>query len=518
MLPLPAGWVMGFISDWAGLACGIVRAYSYMLLLLLMLVLTGGANAAEGRVWRGQIEFQDAATASELGLGQTALSFIIDDKGVVTGTLELPAGDGDMVYRGVLNGRVDGTRISMSTVLEPSEAVFADAEGQALLRTPVALEGNIGTSGTEANGSGNVDFRGMACWLEETIKDVVRDDSQPCEVANLAVTWRAAGTVSAGDIQSGQTPAPRVAPIEVLTVAGEVELAPGGDESRARVLQPGDRIERFDRIITGLDSNVTVRFPDGSVVEIGELSNLQASVYKDEGAMIQTRLWLAGGRVTASVNRDIERPSDFAVKTPTATAGVRGTKFSVTHRDDSEPMTVALVLEGSVVIVPEFSAGQAMRLDAGAEARVGMAGMSATGPYELVLATDSGWSDTMPADAPPPGWPASHGGVASPVAAGAGCDIAGQWQMSTANVGTSRWTFTPLGGGRYAAQESGLGNAGGTATVAGNAFRLEWRTTGGWSGIVDLTLAPDCGSGQGRHTFLTGRTGSEATSWRRTAP
>jgi hypothetical protein len=94
------------------------------------------------------------------------------------------------------------------------------------------------------------------------------------------------------------------------------------------------------------------------------------------------------------------------------------------------------------------------------------------------------------------------------------CDIAGQWRMDTANVGQSTWTFTSSGSGSYAGQEQGLGNATGTAAMNGSAMRLEWRT-GGYSGLVEITIDPSCSSGQGYQIFHTGRTGSESTRWTR---
>ena len=94
------------------------------------------------------------------------------------------------------------------------------------------------------------------------------------------------------------------------------------------------------------------------------------------------------------------------------------------------------------------------------------------------------------------------------------CDIAGQWRMDTANVGQSTWTFTPSGRGSYAGQEQGLGNAAGEAVMNGNSMRLEWRT-GGYSGVVELSIDPSCSAGQGWHIFNTGRTGSEPTRWTR---
>lgn len=97
------------------------------------------------------------------------------------------------------------------------------------------------------------------------------------------------------------------------------------------------------------------------------------------------------------------------------------------------------------------------------------------------------------------------------------CDIGGQWRMNTQNVGQSTWTFSPLGGNRYSGQETGLGNASGTASVNGNSLRLEWRT-GSYSGVVELTLDASCRSAQGRQVFHTPQPGVQPSAWTRIGP
>jgi hypothetical protein len=121
-------------------------------------------------------------------------------------------------------------------------------------------------------------------------------------------------------------------------------------------------------------------------------------------------------------------------------------------------------------------------------------------------------SEAGPLASPAPA-PAPQGAMPQ-TSQSASCDIAGQWRMDTANVGQSTWTFTSSGSGSYAGQEQGLGNATGTAAMNGSAMRLEWRT-GGYSGLVEITIDPSCSSGQGYQIFHTGRTGSESTRWTR---
>lgn len=161
--------------------------------------------------------------------------------------------------------------------------------------------------------------------------------------------------------------------VEVLAVTGEVELSPGGDDSRAYELKPGDRINRWDRIVTGLDSSVKLRFEDGTVVDVSELTDMKVLCFIDAGAAIQTIIWMRGGEVSATVNRAEERPSSFDVKTPTATCGVRGTKFTVRFNKQTGVATVR-VSEGRVEVTPVNPSLQPATLAPGQSAEITLEG------------------------------------------------------------------------------------------------------------------------------------------------
>jgi hypothetical protein len=152
--------------------------------------------------------------------------------------------------------------------------------------------------------------------------------------------------------------------VEVVSVVGEVEVSPGGDASRARALRPGDRIETWDMLVTGMDSTVKLRFADGTVVDVGELTDMKVAAFIDAGNAVQTRLWLRGGEASASVNRSSERPSSLEVKTPTATLGVRGTRFTVRH-DKASGLTTVRVTEGAVELAPADPSRKPVSLTAG---------------------------------------------------------------------------------------------------------------------------------------------------------
>ena len=96
------------------------------------------------------------------------------------------------------------------------------------------------------------------------------------------------------------------------------------------------------------------------------------------------------------------------------------------------------------------------------------------------------------------------------------CGAAGQWEQTASDVGTSTWTLTPSGNG-YHAQESGMGNAVGTAVLTGKRVRIEWRT-GDITGHYEWALDPSCMTGEGQLVFYTGATGTHRSVARRVAP
>jgi hypothetical protein len=98
------------------------------------------------------------------------------------------------------------------------------------------------------------------------------------------------------------------------------------------------------------------------------------------------------------------------------------------------------------------------------------------------------------------------------------CNVSGQWQQTIPGRGASTWTLTPAGGNRYGAQETGLGNASGTAVMSGNQLRIEWRT-GTWTGNYVWVIDGSCTTGVGRVTVYTGEPGvATSTAHRVGAP
>lgn len=147
---------------------------------------------------------------------------------------------------------------------------------------------------------------------------------------------------------SGEIPTNRVS---VSYLEGEAEYRKSGQEewkalSKGVSLRPGDEISVSKR------SRVELRFPDGSVTRFSGNTNFiieEKDQQKDSGkGEIRVKLFL--GKVWANILKALNLRSGFAVHTPTAVAGVRGTIMRVDLGEDRS--TLIKVYEGSVDVKP----------------------------------------------------------------------------------------------------------------------------------------------------------------------
>ena len=144
-------------------------------------------------------------------------------------------------------------------------------------------------------------------------------------------------------------------------VARKVEISRGGAVWER--VTAGTALAAGDRIHTGFKSGVTITFTDGSTVRVGPMSLLEIrDVSRNANGSLRVRLGLRLGDVRAQINRSTGAASDFNVQTPTTTASVRGTIFSVSF-DGTE--TVVRVTESSVLVTS--NSGASVIVAAGSE-------------------------------------------------------------------------------------------------------------------------------------------------------
>lgn len=155
----------------------------------------------------------------------------------------------------------------------------------------------------------------------------------------------------------------RVQPAKATVIAlhGEATAAPANAPADLTPVAPDMRVGAGTVLRTAADANLTLRFADGSRLQLHGDSELRLDKLSAYGAtgMVDTRMRLIRGRATNSVERARGPASRFVLDTPGTMATVRGTEFRI-GRDASH--TRSEVLDGRVRV---SGGGRGVLLDAG---------------------------------------------------------------------------------------------------------------------------------------------------------
>ena len=161
-----------------------------------------------------------------------------------------------------------------------------------------------------------------------------------------------------------QCPAPQPAPCAKLSgITRNVKVSRA--EGAFVPAVEGECIGKGDRVHTSFKAGVTLTLPDGSTMDVAQMSMIQIDEITYDGGRLRGRMWLRLGTVTSHINRSMGAASDFQVQTPTTVAAVRGTRFTVAY--DGVATTVA-VTESSVDVTAKKS-GASVTVLAGQESR-----------------------------------------------------------------------------------------------------------------------------------------------------
>jgi len=137
----------------------------------------------------------------------------------------------------------------------------------------------------------------------------------------------------------------------VTRLRGEAAVEGGeGKREGGRALALGSPLVLGDVLVTGADGRLEITFIDGTLVTLGEQARLTIDQWLYDPASQKGRglLSVASGAfrvVTGGLGRQADH--SFAVRTPYATIGIRGTDFWGGPLDD--PFNV-LLLQGRVVL------------------------------------------------------------------------------------------------------------------------------------------------------------------------
>lgn len=130
-------------------------------------------------------------------------------------------------------------------------------------------------------------------------------------------------TIVFGSPAAGAT---SVAAATARAVSGDVRYHPTGVESY-RPLTSGTRLAVGAGIRTGANGWARVELSDGSVLSLGNRTDLELSSLKIGRKKREGLFTLNGGKLRASVAKLAGQQTDFRFRSPTAVAGVKGTEF-----------------------------------------------------------------------------------------------------------------------------------------------------------------------------------------------
>ncbi len=112
----------------------------------------------------------------------------------------------------------------------------------------------------------------------------------------------------------------------IVTVTGKVESQ---DVNGAwKTLKAGDVIASGSMISTGFKSEATVKL-GASILTVKPLTRMTLTQLEEKQDTVNTELYLEVGTVKAEVNSLNNKKNGFTVKSPAATASVRGTVFQI---------------------------------------------------------------------------------------------------------------------------------------------------------------------------------------------
>ena len=139
----------------------------------------------------------------------------------------------------------------------------------------------------------------------------------------------------------------------------------------------GEQLREGDEISTGPDSGVTLQFPDGSTLTVRPMTQISVRSLITQKGSVKVEMNLEFGKLAAKVNKAQTATPDYSVKTPSATASVRGTRFTVAYTSGTSSVAVS---QGAVYVKPARASLKPAIVVAGSGVRVTRSTLVATGP------------------------------------------------------------------------------------------------------------------------------------------
>jgi hypothetical protein len=166
--------------------------------------------------------------------------------------------------------------------------------------------------------------------------------------------------------------------LRVRSVTGEVTIRHG--VGPFDILEEGDELAFDAEIATGIESGVTVVFPDGGTMDLRQLTQLRVATLVLAPDRRDVEIQLRVGQMKAEITPQKSIDTNFDVATPTATASVRGTTFDVIY-DEATGTSTTRVTEGKVLVTPADPLLKKVMVKAGKQVHVTSTTISALEAY-----------------------------------------------------------------------------------------------------------------------------------------
>ena len=144
---------------------------------------------------------------------------------------------------------------------------------------------------------------------------------------------------------------------KVISTKGKAEVQSGGTW---KALAVGDTLKKGAVIQTGFKSELVLQIKE-SIVTVAPLSHLTIEQLAEKETKDETRLYLDTGSLKSNVKKAENRRVGFTVKSPVATASVRGTELGVSIGYQSADFET---YSGSVAVWKESNWAPAVATDA----------------------------------------------------------------------------------------------------------------------------------------------------------
>jgi len=144
---------------------------------------------------------------------------------------------------------------------------------------------------------------------------------------------------------------------KITLIEGEVTVK-ADDKAEWTKASVGQELKEGAYVMTAFESVCELEMMDKSKMKVKELSKIQINKFSTESNKVDTQVTLYNGTVRAAVHKEVDKNTQFQVKTPVSTISVRGTEKEIT----AQPGFGTTVNTISGVVLVTNNAGQSVEI------------------------------------------------------------------------------------------------------------------------------------------------------------